>query len=111
MARSRWPGTLSLPPGDGPHPAVILISGTGPQDRDESLASVTALRPFRLIADHLTPLGIAVLRYDDRGVGESTGNFASATIAEFVTDGAAALAFLQNHPAIDPAQIGIPGSQ
>jgi pimeloyl-ACP methyl ester carboxylesterase len=86
-----------------------LISGSGAQDRDESLAPVASIRPFRLIAEYLTPLGIAVLRYDDRGTGQSTGDFESATMAEFVTDGAAALQFLLEHPAIDPDQIGILG--
>jgi len=61
-------GTLTLPPTRGPHPAVILISGSGPQNRDQELADVPGYRPFAVIADKLTRHGIAVLRYDDRGV-------------------------------------------
>ena len=70
---SSWPGTLTLPPGPGPHPAVVLMSGSGAQDRDESLRPVATLKPFALIADALTTAGVAVLRYDDRGVGEQHG--------------------------------------
>src|SRR5690606_31321580 len=63
-------GTLTRPKGDGPFPAVILITGSGPQNRDEELFGH---KPFWVIADHLTRTGIAVLRFDDRGVGNSTG--------------------------------------
>ena len=66
-------GTFTKPKGDGPFPAVVLITGSGPQDRDESLLGH---KPFLVLADYLTRKGIAVLRYDDRGVGKSTGNFA-----------------------------------
>ena len=66
-------GTLTLPAGAGPHPAVVLITGSGPQDRDEA---VMGHRPFLVLADHLTRQGIAVLRCDDRGFGKSTGSFA-----------------------------------
>src|SRR5690606_26570644 len=78
-------GTLTLPEGEGPHPAMILISGSGPQDRDESLEPIAQIKPFRLIADHLTRHGVAVLRYDDRGVGGSGGTFATATLTDFAS--------------------------
>lgn len=76
-------GTLSLPTGQGPHPAVVLVSGSGPQDR-RSVVADHAL--FRVVADHLTRQGIAVFRYDERGVGASTGSFSSATTADFASD-------------------------
>ena len=65
-------GTLTLPRGTGRHPAVVLISGSGPQDRDQSLMEH---KPFLVLADYLTRRGIAVLRYDDRGTAKSTGRF------------------------------------
>jgi pimeloyl-ACP methyl ester carboxylesterase len=102
-------GTLSLPEGDGPHPAIVLISGSGPQDRDESLAPAADIKPFKLIADYLAREGIAVLRYDDRGVGESTGDFAAATSADFATDAAAAIDYLLTRDEIDSEQIGVLG--
>ena len=102
-------GTLTLPEGDGPHPAVILVSGSGPQDRDESLAPVTSLRPFRLIADALGRAGIAVLRYDDRGVGQSTGVFEDATLDDFTADAAAGIAYLLSRDEIDAGQVGLIG--
>ena len=73
-------GTLTLPPGRGPFPAAILISGSGPQDRDESLLGH---KPFAVLADHLTRQGIAVLRYDDRGFGASTGTQAGSDLGRF----------------------------
>ena len=102
-------GTLTLPEGSGPHPAIVLISGSGPQDRDESLAPTANIKPFKLIADYLTRQGIAVLRYDDRGTGKSTGDFSSATSADFATDAASAIDYLLTRDDIDPAQIGILG--
>lgn len=101
-------GTLTLPDAAGPHPIVILVTGSGPQDRDESLAPVADIKPFALIADHLTRNGIAVLRYDDRGVGESTGDV-DGTIADYATDTTAAIDYLLTRPEIDPDQIGILG--
>jgi pimeloyl-ACP methyl ester carboxylesterase len=99
-------GTLTLPPGEGPFPAAILISGSGAQDRDESLMGH---KPFAVLADHLTRQGIAVLRYDDRGTARSTGSFAGATSADFATDAAAAFAFLRGRREIDRQAIGYIG--
>lgn len=99
-------GTLTLPPGPGPFPAAILISGSGPQDRDETVAGH---RPFLVLADHLTRKGIAVLRYDKRGIGKSTGNFDQATTEDFAGDAAAALAYLKSQKEIDARKIGLIG--
>jgi len=99
-------GTLSVPKGSGPFPCVVMVTGSGPQDRDEALLGH---RPFLVIADHLTRHGIAVLRYDDRGVAKSTGNFASATSDDFADDALAAVAFLQTRKEVDPRKIGIAG--
>lgn len=102
-------GTLTLPDTDGPHPVVVLITGSGPQDRDESLAPLASIKPFRLIADALTREGIAVLRYDDRGVGESTGDHSAATIQDLASDAEAAVDYLLTRDDIDPDQIGVLG--
>jgi pimeloyl-ACP methyl ester carboxylesterase len=102
-------GTLSLPPTDGPHPAVVLVSGSGPQNRDESLGGGIAIKPFRLLADALTRAGIAVLRYDDRGVGESTGTFSTALVQDFASDAEAGIAYLANRDEINGDQIGLLG--
>jgi pimeloyl-ACP methyl ester carboxylesterase len=99
-------GTLTLPAGRGPFAAAILISGSGPQDRDES---VWGHKPFAVLADHLTRRGIAVLRYDDRGTGASAGAYAGATSADFATDANAAFAFLEARPDIDRRAIGFVG--
>ncbi len=101
-------GTLSLPAGDGPHPAVALISGSGQQDRDETLPGIP-IKPFQLIADHLASNGIAVLRYDDRGVGASTGDPTNATSSDFAEDAEAAWLYLKNREEIAPEQIGLLG--
>jgi pimeloyl-ACP methyl ester carboxylesterase len=102
-------GTLSLPDGPGPYPAVVLVSGSGPQDRDEYLGGGIAIRPFELLANALTPAGVAVLRYDDRGVGESTGDFASSDLNDFADDAEAAVTFLTTRDDIDQDHIGLIG--
>jgi pimeloyl-ACP methyl ester carboxylesterase len=99
-------GTLTLPQGKGPFPAVAMITGSGAQDRDESLLGH---KPFLVIADRLTRSGVAVLRYDDRGFARSTGDFAKATIADFAVDAEAASAWLRKQPGIDPARVGLIG--
>lgn len=99
-------GTLTLPAGEGPFPVVLLISGSGPQDRNEALVGH---KPFLVLADYLTRRGIAVLRVDDRGVAESTGDFASATTLDFTDDVLAGVEFLKTRPELDPARIGLIG--
>lgn len=99
-------GTLTLPHTPGPHPVVLLITGSGPQDRDET---VFDHKPFLIIADHLARHDIAVLRVDDRGVGASTGDFSSATTLDFASDVAAGVAFLKTRPEIDAERIGLIG--
>jgi hypothetical protein len=99
-------GTLTVPEGKGPFPAVVLITGSGPQNRDEE---IFGHRPFLVLADHLTRRGIAVLRYDDRGVGKSTGTFASATSEDFAGDAWAAWQTLSIRPEIDARRIGLLG--
>ena len=99
-------GTLTLPDSKGPFPAVILISGSGPQDRDETLAKH---KPFWVLADYLTRQGIAVLRYDDRGVGKSTGDHSLATTEDFAMDALHAVRFLSQHAQIDSLHIGLIG--
>jgi len=99
-------GTLTIPEGDGPFPATILVSGSGPQDRDEALLGH---KPFLVLADYLTRNGIAVLRYDDRGVAKSTGNFGESTSADFAEDAEAVLNWLQKHPKINGEKTGITG--
>jgi uncharacterized protein len=99
-------GTLTLPEGDGPFPALVLLTGSGPQDRDETLFGH---RPFLVIADHLTRAGYAVLRLDDRGVGESEGDFLTVTYEDFVGDAVAAVAFLADHPTVDASRVGLLG--
>ena len=99
-------GTLTTPPGAGPWPVVVLISGTGPHDRDERMVGH---RPFLVLSDYLTRRGIAVLRYDDRGAGRSTGSFAGATTADFTDDADAAVRFLVGRKEVDRARIGMIG--
>ncbi|MHC4082025.1 MAG: alpha/beta hydrolase family protein [Planctomycetota bacterium] len=99
-------GTLTVPTGDGPFPAAILITGSGAQDRDET---IFGHKPFLVIADHLTRNGIAVLRFDDRGVGGSTGSFAGATTEDLAGDVVAAMKFLGTVEAVDPSRVGLIG--
>lgn len=108
----RLAGTLAIPAGASVArkvSAVVLISGSGPQDRDETVPTVPGYRPFREIADTLARRGIAVLRYDDRGFGESTGNFAAATPLDFAQDVRAAVAWLRARPEIAPGRVGLIG--
>ncbi|MBQ8423311.1 MAG: alpha/beta fold hydrolase [Coprobacter sp.] len=99
-------GTLTLPAGRRRVPAVVLLSGTGKQDRD---ASFTGHRPFARIADYLSRRGVAVLRLDDRGVGQSTGVYADATTHDFATDALAAVKYLQAHRRIKKSKVGLMG--
>ena len=99
-------GTLTLPEGKGPFPAVVMITGSGQEDRNET---AFAHKPFLVIADYLTRNGIAVLRYDDRGFGGSKGNAANATSLSFADDAAAAVTYLLGRPEINPKKIGLAG--
>jgi uncharacterized protein len=98
--------TLTLPKGKGPFAAVVLISGSGPQDRDESLAEH---KPFLVLADHLTRAGIAVLRYDDRGTAKSTGVFRGSTTRDFSQDALGALTYLRTRKDIDATKLALLG--
>lgn len=106
VARVSLAGTLTLPPGPGPFPAAVLICGSGPHDRDESIAGH---HPFLVLADHLTRKGIAVLRFDKRGFGKSTGNYSQATTEDFANDAESALAYLKTRKEIDTKKIGLIG--
>ena len=105
-AKIKLAGTLTLPKGHGPFPVVVTISGSGPQDRDETLFGH---KPFLVLADHLAKHGIACLRYDDRGVAKSGGSFANATSADFATDTYAAVQYLQTRKEIDGKKIFLAG--
>jgi uncharacterized protein len=105
----RLVGTLTRPRGGGRLPAVVMITGSGAQDRDQALPILPGYRPFRDIADTLSRRGIAVLRLDDRGTGASTGEFASATSADFADDVRDALAYLRGRPDIDARRLGLVG--
>ncbi len=99
-------GTLTLPNKKGNYPVVVLITGSGAQDRNEEIFEH---KPFAVIADDLTRKGIAVLRIDDRGVGRSTGSFLNSTTADFATDIIAAIAFLKTKNEINSKKIGLIG--
>lgn len=99
-------GTLTIPKGKGPFPAAILVTGSGPQNRDEE---IFGHKPFLVLADYLSRRGFVVLRYDDRGVGASGGVFAGATTFDFSFDAWAALRFLRNRKEVDKNRTGIIG--
>ena len=99
-------GTLTLPTQGGKHPAVVLVTGSGPQDRNETLMEH---KPFLLIADHLTRQGFAVLRYDDRGVGGSSAATGNETTLDLAQDAMAAVRFLRSRADIDATRVGILG--
>ncbi|PYT58067.1 MAG: alpha/beta hydrolase [Acidobacteria bacterium] len=106
QAKISLAGTLTLPSGQGPFPAAILIGGSGPHDRDETIAGH---RPFLVLADHLTRKGVAVLRCDKRGIGKSTGTYYQATSEDFASDVQAALSYLKSRKEVDPKRIGLIG--
>lgn len=105
-AHNQLAGTLTLPNGPGPFPAVVLISGTGHNTRGED---VFGHKVFLVLADALTRRGFAVLRYDKRGVGGSSGYYDAATTADFTSDAEAAVTFLKTQTSIDPRRIGVLG--
>lgn len=102
----RLAGTLTLPQGAGPFPVAIMLSGSGQHDRDETL---DGHKPFWVIADHLARNGIGVLRFDDRGAGQSTGERSTATPGDKASDGNAALAYLLDRPDVRHEAIGFIG--
>ncbi|MBA3816932.1 MAG: alpha/beta fold hydrolase [Parachlamydiaceae bacterium] len=99
-------GTLTLPNTDGPYPAVILLHGSAPLDRD---ASMFGHKLFLVWADHLTRQGIAVLRFDKRSAGKSTGNYNASTLEDFANDALAGLEYLETQKDINPDNIGLVG--
>lgn len=99
-------GSLTVPQGQGPFPAVVLVHGSGPTDRDQT---IFGHKPFLVLADHLSRQGIAVLRYDKRGVKQSGGVYALATTRDFASDAEAAVAFLRGRPEVDAKRIGVLG--
>ena len=99
-------GTLTIPKEQASYPAVVLISGSGAQNRDEA---ILGHKPFLVLADHLTRNGIAVLRYDDRGTAESEGDFTSSTAYDFSKDAEAAFNYLKSRKEIDSNRIGLIG--
>jgi uncharacterized protein len=102
----RLAATLTLPPGSGPFPAAVLVGESGPNDRDETTAGH---KPFLVLADFLTRKGIAVLRYDKRGIAQSTGQYADATMEDFAQDAQAALTYLKSRKEVDAKRLGIIG--
>ena len=98
--------TLTYPYGDKKFPLIILITGSGRQDRDETIFDH---KPFAVIADYLTKKGYAVLRVDDRGAGKSTGDFSNSTTADFALDVEEHIRYAKNLPMIDAHQIGLLG--
>lgn len=99
-------GELTMPLDGGPFSAVILITGSGPQNRNEE---VSGHKVFLVLSDYLTRRGYAVLRYDDRGIGQSSGDFSTATTLDFAADAAAALGWLRAQPAVDATRAGFAG--
>ena len=102
-------GTLTLPVGEESHPAVILVSGSGPQNRDGETRAIPGYSPFKQIAEYLSKRGFAVLRYDDRGVGNSTGDYLKAKEQDFIQDAEASLRFLLTRPDIRRDAVGFLG--
>lgn len=102
----QYGGTITIPQGSGPFPAVLLITGSGPQDRDETIFNH---KPFAVLADALTKDGFIVLRVDDRGIGTSTGNFVTSTTEDFAKDVNASLDYLKTRPEVNDKNIGLLG--
>jgi len=103
---ARLAGTITYPKKGGKFPAVVLVSGSGQQNRDEEIFQH---KPFLVVAEYFARRGIAVLRYDDRGVGGSTGEVSKATTLDFADDAEAAFTFLRKHKRIDSKRVGIVG--
>jgi len=99
-------GTLTLPRGAGPFPAIVLVGGSGPADRDETVAGH---KPFLVLADYLTRKGFAVLRYDKRGIAQSTGSYDNATMQQLAGDVQSVADYLKSRKEVDPKRLGILG--
>jgi pimeloyl-ACP methyl ester carboxylesterase len=102
-------GILTLPPGDGPVPGIVIVSGSGAQDRDGVNPVMPGYAPLRWLADHLTRAGVAVLRFDERGIGGSGGDHESATSADLADDVTAALRHLAGTEGVDATRVGLLG--
>lgn len=105
----RLAGTLTLPAGRGPFPAIVTLTGSGAHFRDGNRTPEHPYRPFRQIADALAACGVATLRLDDRGVGESEGSADAATAEDTAADAAAAVRVLRARPDVDPGRITLLG--
>ena len=99
-------GTITRPKATGKYPAVVLVTGSGSQDRDEA---IMGHRPFLVLSDALTKAGIVVLRYDDRGFAQSKGDASAATTMDFAMDAASAVSYLASQPYVDKSRIGVLG--
>jgi uncharacterized protein len=102
----QYGATLTIPPGKGPFPAILLITGSGQQNRDEEILQH---KPFAVIADYLTRKGYLVMRVDDRGMGQTTGDVKSATSRDFANDAEVSLDYLKQRKEVDPKHIGLLG--
>jgi len=98
--------TITIPNGKGPFPAVLLLTGSGQQNRDEE---IMGHKPFAVIADYLTRNGFVVLRVDDRGMGKTTGDVLSATTLDFARDAATSIEYLKNRNEVNQSRIGLIG--
>jgi pimeloyl-ACP methyl ester carboxylesterase len=106
QAQVQLAGTYTVPAGKGPFPAVALLTGSGPEDRNSTLFGH---QPFAVLADYLTRRGVAVLRFDDRGVGKSGGTLAGTTSLDYAADARAALAWLRARPEVKKNKVGLVG--
>ncbi|HYD21878.1 MAG TPA: acyl-CoA thioester hydrolase/BAAT C-terminal domain-containing protein [Flavipsychrobacter sp.] len=102
----QYGATITIPQGKGPFPAIIMSTGSGPQNRDEE---IYRHKPFAVIADYLTRKGYIVLRVDDQGMGKTTGNAATATTADFAKDVLVGIDYLKSRPEVDKRKIGVMG--
>jgi alpha-beta hydrolase superfamily lysophospholipase len=107
--KNKLSGTVTIPPGKGPFPSVIIVSGSGPQDRNGKTAGVGFTIGYDIIGNKLSNNGFLVLRYDERGIGKSTGNFASASFYDFVSDVKAAIKYLRSRKDVDSKRISLIG--
>ena len=106
QAKVQLAGTITFPKEGGSFPAILLINGSGPQDRDETIYNH---KPFLVIADYLTKKGFAVLRVDDRGYGASTGKYNYSTTKDFADDAIQSVKYLKTRKELDSTKIGLIG--